>query len=440
LVVCWVFAFFCRGIVHSFAAFFCAAALCFVPQQCMLFAATMVFIPRQCSLCHHVALCAAALCYVLQRHSSCRGKKMCCFLWRQLILFSFGKKNNQPVWLWRSRRCGGCCGWWYLGFSHFFAVALCIPLRHSAALFLCLSAVLCAVALCFVLLRSFLCCGAVFVLRCRVLCRSSVVGAAAFILCSTVLHDVLFFVLRHCDSCHGGFFCNGVAQCAVALHDVPRHCAMRHSAVFCVATMTTPTTTIRIDNDDDDDAIYIDDDTTMTTPTNDDSVVLCAVAQFCAVALCDVRQHCAMCHSIARCATALRNAAALFRVLQHCTACQSFFWWRHCFLLLFWFRSIVPCAMVLFFCAVALWLVLQRCAVVLCIMPHVAHGAASSSMSWQWSLLCSIDTPKKIIKTINLCGIGQSMLVVVSLVVALFFFVFLLQSWLYWHPKNKNNH
>jgi len=47
----------------------------------------------------------------------------------------------------------------------FFAVALCIHWRHSAAIILCQSAVLCAVALRFVPLHSFLCHGNCFVLQ-----------------------------------------------------------------------------------------------------------------------------------------------------------------------------------------------------------------------------------------------------------------------------------
>jgi len=88
---------------------------------------------------------------------------------------------------------------------------------------------------------------------------------------------------------------------------------------------------------------------------------------------------------------------------------------------LFWCCSIVHSAMVL--CVVP-WCCFLCCGIVagaiaLCIMSYVAPCAASSSMSWLWLLLCSIDTPKKI-TTVNLYGIGQSMMIVVSLVVALF--------------------
>jgi len=151
---------------------------------------------------------------------------------------------------------------------------------------------------------------------------------------------------------------------------------------------------------------------------------------FCAMALCNVPWHYTMCCSI------VRHAAALHGVLQHCSVCLSgvffaaalLFVSLHCysccctFVLVLWCRGIVPCAFfVSWHCG---WC---RGAV------HGCHGAVhhaacctwctSLSLSRLWSFFCSIHTLKKI-TTINLCGIDQNMVVVVSLVMALFLVFF----------------
>jgi len=308
---------------------------------------------------------------------------------------------------------------WFLAswVLQFFAVALCIPLPHSVGLFLCHSAVLCAsafrflplccflccsaffcattsflchsavlcaAALRFVLLRSLLCHGAVFVPLCHALYCSSVIGAMA--LCfvpqpkAVALHHVLFFVPCCLALCCGTFICvTALAMCRKRFCGcVPWHCVC--------------------------------------------AMALCFVPgqSFCATALCDVLQHGAMWCSVAWHASALRMPKCFF-----CSLALLF--------LLPHFFSTTSLCIVPWCCFLCHSIVASATA--LCIMPHVSQGAAPSSVSQQWLLLCSN------VKKYN----NNQLFVALAKVCWLLchwwwppFIVFWQHWWLYWHLKNKN--
>jgi len=290
-----------------------AALLFFIPWPS---AAACFFVPLQETMCHsilhHHSLfcgkkqCAAAFHDIACHGASCRGI-ICCAMAARI-------KNNQPVWCWPPWWCSGSCfglvgccvfcrGFCFfvfkgginlfgfgglggmavivvggiLGFA-FFAVAICIPLWHSAELFLCHSAVLCAAVLHFVLLHSILCHGAIFVPWHHALCHGSVIGATALCFvpwpstmgCGIVPYVAFCamafcFMLWHCATalamCHKCcflclsivlcarvlFLCHGIVQCAAtwcnvagaALHGMLQHCPcqspflVRQYCYFC---------------------------------------------------------------------------------------------------------------------------------------------------------------------------------------------------------------
>ncbi len=129
-------------------------------------------------------------------------------------------------------------------------------------------------------------------------------------LCAMALHNVpchcaMFFLLWHCASCHGVFF-------------VPWHCSVCRGFAFCLRAV---------------------------------ALFLCHGIVRCAAALRDVLKHFAVCCSVAQCIAALRGVPKR-GFLCGGTAIRVA-------ALLFWCRGIVPCA---FFCVLALWLVPRRCA------------------------------------------------------------------------------
>ncbi len=117
----------------------------------------------------------------------------------------------------------------------------------------------------------------------------------------------------------------------------------------------------------------------------------------------------------------MQHAAVLCSVLQHCMVCQIFFFAVALLFATARFLMLQHCALChgTSFCAVALWLVPGHCAS--CLMLHlVLHHHPCPNCGHCFAVL----TRQKMITTINLYGIGQSMLIVVSLEVVLFPCVF----------------
>jgi len=138
----------CRGVVCCAMAMFCHHTTTRIwgkkIKLCGILARIREKTINLCGIGCHDGIAAVVLALVvvvfLQRLLLC-----CCE-------FFFGGGGNQPVWLWL------CLPRWHggVGFLCVFAAALHFPPRHSVALFLCLSTVLCATAFCFVLRCSFL--------------------------------------------------------------------------------------------------------------------------------------------------------------------------------------------------------------------------------------------------------------------------------------------
>ncbi len=158
--------------------------------------------------------------------------------------------------------------WVFVDFCHgnvHSSAAFCGTIFVPLHCFMCHGVTLYVVALCFVLLCSFLCHGAVFV--------PQLVGVVAFMLCAIAWHNMLW----HCAMC---FFCAAPLCvmpwqlfCAMLLHNVLWHCMMCHGIVQYAA------------------ALFLCHGIVLHAM----AMLLCHGIVQCAAALCGMLQHCMVC-------------------------------------------------------------------------------------------------------------------------------------------------
>jgi len=348
-------------------AAFCGKLHCSVVLLCMLW--SYFFVPwqemmHQGILRHHfcsaarneVLLHSVALCIMSQHVASCRGIVCCAAamlpqgeknqpVWRSSKDFFGGRKQSTCVVLATITASWSFWPWWLWCFCAGFC-------------FVVLGGWHCAVAFC--LLQSFLCRWVVFVPRCHVLYCSSVIGAMAFVLYAMALHDVPQHCAMCCFLCWCAMaLCYALFFCATALWLVPWqffvawHCAMCRGIVWFAAAL-------------------------FFVPWHCAS---CSGTVFGATALCDVPWHCAMCCSDVQCGT---GCAA-------CAACQSFIFVAALLFVLprfcFCAGDCALCHGAVFY-AMALWLVRRCCAWVHCLV--VFSGWNSGISDWKLAPLVAM--------------------------------------------------